>query len=220
LEAQRSDQLNHSFEIDDAIQHGINAAIILSHLRFWIAKNEANDKHLYEGIYWTYSSINAFAKLFPYLSAKQIRTSLDGLESSGVIRKGNFNQSAYDRTTWYAITVHQHLPVEANENAQQGKCLIDTDKEQIEGDILFANFWSSYPRKEGKVTAKKSFTKCVKSQECLSAILSDVKSRLESKSWKTDPAGISYIPMPASYLNQRRWEDERSEPATSFEVYI
>lgn len=38
------------------------------------------------------------------------------------------------------------------------------------------------------------------------AILSDISRRVASGEW--DKARMEYIPHPATYLNQRRWEDE------------
>src|SRR5690606_13722367 len=78
-------------------------AIILKNLAFWIEKNVANGKHFHEGHHWTYNSYRAWSELFPYLSAKQLRATLDKLVEKGVLLKGNFNKSAYDRTNWYAF---------------------------------------------------------------------------------------------------------------------
>ena len=57
-----------------------------------------------DGEYWTYCSVKAFEELFPYMSKKTIRTSLQKLEDSGVIKCGYFNSKPYDRTKWYALT--------------------------------------------------------------------------------------------------------------------
>ena len=94
----------HSFDIDIAIEYGVNCAIIIQNLYYWIKKNEANEKHFHDGKYWTYSSVKAFEKLFPYWSSKQITSILHKLEESELIVSGNFNKSPYDRTKWYALT--------------------------------------------------------------------------------------------------------------------
>ena len=96
--------MNHSFNIDIAVTYGIPCAVILEHIWFWIAKNEADGRHFHDGTYWTYSSVKAFSKLFPYLSEKQIRGALEKLKSEGILKTGNFNEEAYDRTLWYALT--------------------------------------------------------------------------------------------------------------------
>lgn len=96
--------VNHSFDVFIAEKYGINSAIIFNHLFFWIAKNEANSKNFHEGRYWTYNSREAFAKLFPYMTTRQISYALDKLIKSGLVVTGNYNESPYDRTLWYAIT--------------------------------------------------------------------------------------------------------------------
>jgi hypothetical protein len=95
--------MEHAFNVEHATKYGVPAAIIIHNLDFWLTKNKANNRHNYEGKYWTYNSIPAFVKLFPYLSYKQIRTTLDTLEKQKVIIKGNFNKDIFDKTNWYTF---------------------------------------------------------------------------------------------------------------------
>ena len=94
----------HCFETDIAKLYGINSAILLYNIRFWCEHSKANGKNFHDGRYWTYNSTKAFQELFPYLSDKQIRKALQNLIEDGVLITGNYNQVAYDRTLWYAIT--------------------------------------------------------------------------------------------------------------------
>lgn len=94
----------HTFDVSVAMQVGIPGAVILQHLLFWIEKNAANERHLHDGRYWTYNSAKAFHKFFPYLTQKQIYTTLDKLVLGGYLQKGNFGERALDRTTWYTFT--------------------------------------------------------------------------------------------------------------------
>lgn len=96
--------MKHMFDVDIAIKYGVNVAILLEYLNFWISKNKANEKHFYDGTYWTYNSIKAFHDLFPYLSERQIMNTLNKMCELGLIKKGNYNKSSYDRTCWYALT--------------------------------------------------------------------------------------------------------------------
>jgi hypothetical protein len=127
----------HHFDPAIAAQVGCNAAVIYQNLFYWAEKNAANDRHFYDGRWWTYNSISAFADLFPYLTGKQIRTALEKLESSGLIISGCYNKSAYDRTKWYSPTclnVQTHLPKRSNEEAQKGEPIPDS-KPVIKPDI-------------------------------------------------------------------------------------
>lgn len=95
--------MQHSFDVDIAVEYGILEAILLNNLWFWIKKNEANKVNYFDNDYWTYNSIRAFGELFPYVSQKQIQNALKHLENEGLIKTGNYNKSTYDRTLWYAF---------------------------------------------------------------------------------------------------------------------
>ena len=96
--------MNHSFNIHIAEKLGLNQAIMIQHLYYWHLRNEGNNKNLIDGRYWTYNSVNGFSKLFPYLTEKQIRYTLNSLKKDGYILTSNHNKKAYDRTLWYALT--------------------------------------------------------------------------------------------------------------------
>lgn len=96
--------MEHHFNVELATRYGILEAVLLNHLEFWIRKNEANGTNYYDGNYWTYNSVKALGILFPYASQNKIRNALKRLEEEGLIITGNYNKSAYDRTTWYALT--------------------------------------------------------------------------------------------------------------------
>ena len=96
--------MEHSFDIDIAKEYGIPCAVLLKHLWYWIEKNKANRKNERDGSYWTYNSISAFCELFPYLSKNTIIRALKKLADEGIIKEAVFNDVAFDRTKWYAIT--------------------------------------------------------------------------------------------------------------------
>jgi len=96
--------MTYFFDTDIAREYGVNEAIMIQNFAYWIAKNEANDKHFHDGRYWVYNSVEAFSRLFPFWTAAQIRHILKNLVDKGVIIKGNYNASQYDRTCWYAFT--------------------------------------------------------------------------------------------------------------------
>lgn len=96
--------MEHAFDIDIAKEYGIPCAVILKHLWYWIEKNRANRKNERDGSYWTYNSISAFCELFPYLSKNTIIRALKKLVDEGIVKEAVFNDAAFDRTKWYAIT--------------------------------------------------------------------------------------------------------------------
>lgn len=74
----------------------------------------------------------------------------------------------------------------------------------------FAAFWSAYPKKVGKGAAFKAWRKL---KEPTAVVLAAIKAALnwQAKSGQWCKDGGQYIPNPATYLNQRRWEDEPAE---------
>lgn len=72
----------------------------------------------------------------------------------------------------------------------------------------FLEFWSRYPKKQGKKGALKAWRKLSPSPELVNEIMSGLEWRLSCEEWTKD--GGKYIPLPASWLNGERWKDERS----------
>jgi hypothetical protein len=93
----------YHFHAQDAHDYGLAEAVMIYNLAFWIGKNRASGKHYHDGRTWTYNSIQAFRKLFPFWTRHQIEHVLKSLEKQGVIRTGNFNETAFDRTRWFAF---------------------------------------------------------------------------------------------------------------------
>lgn len=69
----------------------------------------------------------------------------------------------------------------------------------------FADFWTAYPRKRGKGEARRAWLKLKPDSALTQAILEAVERDKQADQWKGDP---KYIPYPATWLNQCRWEDE------------
>lgn len=96
--------MQHHFNVEIAKIFGVNVAIFLDHMAFWITKNMANNRHYHEGTYWTYNTIEAYKELFPYWTTRQMRGVIDKCIKYGLILESNYNITTYDRTKWYALT--------------------------------------------------------------------------------------------------------------------
>ena len=129
--------MTYSFDTELAQKLGVNEAIFLQNIVFWLLKNKANGSNYYDGRYWTYNSHKAFKELFPFWTENQIRRILESLFEKCVILKGNYNSSPYNKTKWYALSDKYvyliglssqsdmaNLPDVDDENAG---CLIGTD---------------------------------------------------------------------------------------------
>jgi uncharacterized protein YdaU (DUF1376 family) len=73
-------------------------------------------------------------------------------------------------------------------------------------DDLFDLFWKAYPKKMAKDAAKKAFTKRNVGKQLLHEILMSLEQHKKTDQWKKD--GGQFIPAPATWLNQGRWQDE------------
>ncbi len=109
--------MNHSFNVGIATKYGILEAVILENINFWITKNKANNKNFYDGFYWTYNSITALSKLFPYASRATIFRALNNLEDAGLVIAGNYNERTSDKTKWYALTKAGELLLNGTESS-------------------------------------------------------------------------------------------------------
>ena len=77
---------------------------------------------------------------------------------------------------------------------------------------LFNQFWTAYPKHIAKQSAVKAFEKLKPDEKILEAMLKAIARQKESKQWEKD--GGAFIPYPATWLNQRRWEDELPQVET------
>jgi hypothetical protein len=73
----------------------------------------------------------------------------------------------------------------------------------------FAAFWAAYPRKTARPKAAESFARVAPDDATLAAMLAALDRQRRSAEWTKD-AG-RFIPHPATWLNQRRWEDQPPE---------
>ncbi len=99
-------------------------------------------------------------------------------------------------------------------NVQKSDLIRDREEKDTEKDIEtdnipgavqrdFERFWSAYPKKVGKKTARKAFSQAKMPVETL---LTAVERQKRSVQWSKENG--QYIPNPATWLTQGRWEDE------------
>lgn len=169
--------MNHSFNIEIAAEYGLHEAIILENLFFWIRKNMANGTNYLDGHYWTYNSVKAFTELFPYMTGSMVRRTLERLENKELIITGNYNEIAYDRTKWYALTdkalalygVESVAPAAGKEgvkDADFSKCICQKQQMNLSGVTNeFVNYGKPIPDINTDITTDKNNNGCVSVEE-------------------------------------------------------
>lgn len=83
--------------------------------------------------------------------------------------------------------------------------VVDTPKAPTGTGGRFDEFWKAYPSKTGKDAARKEFEKRKPDAALLAQMLAAIEAQKSSAKWTKD-AG-QYIPNPATWLNQGRWQD-------------
>lgn len=114
---------------------------------------------------------------------------------------------------WKPLLKQQPLVKTTSEPCQNNKLTLlkqqthkTTTKETTKRDSRFSEFWSIYPKKVAKTAAEKAFIKINPSDILLKTILQALDCQQQSEQWQKD--GGKFVPHPASWLNQQRWEDE------------
>ena len=79
-----------------------------------------------------------------------------------------------------------------------------------ESPATFQIFWTAYPRKQGKGACENWWNKHRPDDIQLGIMLHKIEESKGTSQWQED--GGKYIPMPFTWLNQKRWEDQITIP--------
>lgn len=84
---------------------GLNQALFLQQVQFWLYVNKKNGRNLRDGRYWTYNTFEAWQReQFPFWSVSTLKRIVAKLERSGVLlTTTKYNKAGYDNTKWYSI---------------------------------------------------------------------------------------------------------------------
>lgn len=106
----------------------------------------------------------------------------------------------------------QHPSTTVNDRQQPSAIKEKDNKENKKKENeQFARFWAAYPRHEAKAVALKAFEKVKPSEELLQKMLNAIEMQKKTAQWAEN--GGQFVPHPATWLNQHRWEDEVKEYA-------
>ena len=116
---------------------GLNEAIVLQQINYWIEINKRAGKNYYDGKYWTYNSIKSWQeKDFKFLSVETVRRVFMKLEKGGFIITGNYNKDPRDKIKWYAIN---------DEKLEELYLEIQSKKKRLENEKLRENGFEVSP---------------------------------------------------------------------------
>jgi hypothetical protein len=120
-------------------------------------------------------------------NAKQV---LSDCHSTALAKNGKLNKTKLNKTK------DKHIMVESDA----------TKTSKVTQSDQFDQFWAIYPKKVGKKAALNIWTRLKPDKDLLEQILRAVEKQKKLDQWTKD--GGQFIPNPATWLNQCRWEDE------------
>lgn len=84
---------------------GLNEAIVLQQLNYWLHSKSAKQ---IDGQLWIYNTYDNWKKdNFPFWSRNTIRRALNSCIKKGLVITGNFNKAGFDKTKWYSINTQK-----------------------------------------------------------------------------------------------------------------
>jgi hypothetical protein len=174
---------------------------------------------------WQFSEKGLMA-IFPNDGQTSIRTGLTNLEQFGyLIRERERDGGKLGAVVWTLYdTPYFDFPSVVNpsvenphvekphvENQLQSNTKQSNTNQSIKKEDIypFEEFWKAYPKKKAKEAARKAWVKLKPDETLGKEIIQAVMENSKSKDWLKENG--KYIPYPATYLNGKRWEDERNE---------
>jgi hypothetical protein len=201
---------HHSFDPRLADLVGVNAALIIWNLSYLQSQRESQagpDEFYHEGKWWVRHSYESLAEWHNYLSVDQIRRIMRKLEEDGHVAKSQLGKNPWDRTIyWHVNSVFLHVAespdacvgIAGSDVAKSPDVQHKNNKKQ--SIRAFDEFWALYPKKKSKKPALEKFIKLTPEKQKLAI------ERLKLRPFRFDEE--KYIPLPSTFINQERWEDE------------
>ena len=128
---------------------------------------------------------------------------------SYVLHKYFYLDEDIDNEVWR----HKRIDTELSKMLSVNKQRSDTLKKFWSKDTKingFDEFWKAYPNKKDK---QKAIIAWAKHEPDLQKVLKALKSQQNSEQWKKDNG--QFIPLPTTWLNGARWEDEVTSTSTN-----
>ena len=182
------------------------------YVSFWNAINNLNKKDqlpvfravISYGLFGTHEerltvSQNAFFSLIKPVLDSARKKSLSGKQGGSKRKQSESKQEANGKQT----ASEKEREVEEEKEVE-----IEIENECYTREEGFASFWEAYPRKEGRQKALEAFAAV---DAPLDILLSALAAQKKSKQWQKDDG--AFIPMPANWLKDRRWEDATAPAA-------
>lgn len=197
------DVRSHAFNVGIAKDHSPSIALFIAHLAHWSEKNLSNNINIHDGLVWSYDTLDALCEQFPYFTRRQIETMIKNCVEAGLVVKGNYNQTQYDRTCWYALTpaaydYFPHLSSEKYVNRLFLSISQNGEMDFAEWGNRFTHFVMTIPDTDPDTDPNTTTTK------------EEPTKPKEQSSKKEQKGGGSFTPFEIQALNHKHSTDDRT----------
>jgi len=127
--------MNYYFDIKYATLYGLDEAIFLQNIIYWIEKNKASNKNFHDNKYWTYASAESFTLLFPFWTRRQVERIIISLVDQKLIIIGNYNKFGFDKTRWFSLVDDSMSSTKENIKPDITAPAIQTDTNQTKDTL-------------------------------------------------------------------------------------
>lgn len=162
---------SHCHDVNVAKALGVNAAIVFSHVLYWLRINAAKGHNIRDGKVWMYETQKDIANFLDYLTLDEVKKAVIKLLDSGLLVKDNFNKNRFDQTSWYTVSEQDIIGIEKqntkvpngtmgganghDEECDSARCIIQEEhqeehqeEQQQSPKKVAAAFSSAIPKKE------------------------------------------------------------------------
>jgi len=160
---------------------------------------------VYAKLVWTYYLQEKPITVDDY-NEKAYELKTDEPTLSYVLNKYFYLDEDIDNEVWRHRRIDDELGKMSSANVQRSESMKNHWKINSDSKINgFDEFWDAYPNKKDKQKAKKAWLKC---SPKLVKVLQALNLQKKSEQWIKDDG--RFIPLPTTWLNGARWEDEAS----------
>lgn len=155
-----------------ATKIGVDAALVLQQVHYWVEINRKKNSNFHDGAYWTYNTIKDWNKCFPFYGERTIQRIFKKLKDLGILKVGNFNKAKFDKTSWYSIDYDKlNEIVEGSKtcNASRQNGVIEDTKSVNDNDKM-----AERERQNGVTTATKGVNEDDKMAEPIPEISTEI----------------------------------------------
>ena len=128
---------------------GLNEAIVLQQIHYWLNINQKKNKNFFNNRYWTYNTFDAWhAENFSFWSLRTVKTIFKHLEAKKILLSCKPKSKHSDHTKWYSIDYQKlkniHLALQPDDSAKvalsdSAKVALSLNETETSTKISFKN---------------------------------------------------------------------------------